>query len=483
MNKVADIDLEELWARASPEALQRTASLARRMLKASAATIHILPADREIVRSVPDAERSSKQPLSGADREDRDTVSIDVPINLPCGRDVGTLRVAAPAPRALDDDDREMLVDLVAQLASQIELEVETAERVEGEKAEGDTRARLLAVADRIPGLVFERRKLDAGRSRYTFFGSGKTGLPAVRQMMEGGVAGLSFIHRDDREAVRAAILSSTLEETDLDLTFRIKDFDRKVRWVRSQSIVRRDADGTVCWDGLCFDITDLVTARENAEAAKASKETLLLNITAELQNPLRAMIGLSQLMRTEERHDLFAAHARTIQVAAESMLDTLDQRLERAGSATPITPASEPRRSETAVANDAPAQTARILLADDLDLNRKLIADMLTFDGHVVDCVADGAEAVRAVGRQAYDLILMDMIMPGMDGVAATKAIRALPKPACNVPIVALTANAGRDQLDGCLRAGMDAALTKPMSIEALTATVAQWTRGRKAA
>lgn len=482
MNKVADIDLEQLWDCASPDALRRTASLARRMFEASAATIHIFPADRELVRSVPDAGRSPKQPHFGAESEDRETVSIDVPIRLPCGRHIGALRVSAPSPRAWDDDDREILVDLAAQLASQIELQVEASRRLENEEAQDDMRHRLLAVADRIPGLIFERRKVDAGRSNYTFFGSGKTGLPAVRQMMEGGVAGLSFVHRDDREAVRAAILGSILEETDLDLTFRIKDFDRRVCWVRSQSIVRRDADGTVSWDGLCFDITDLVAARENAETAKAAKETLLLGIAAELQDALRAMIGMSQLMRTEERHDLFAAHARTIQVAAESMLDTLEQ----AGDTTrsTITPASAPSRSETAVATNAPGQAgARILLADDLDLNRKLIADMLTFDGHVVDCVADGAEAVRAVGRQAYDLILMDMIMPGMDGVAATKAIRALPKPACNVPIVALTANAGRDQLDGCLKAGMDAALTKPMSIEALTKAVAEWTRGRKAA
>ncbi len=125
----------------------------------------------------------------------------------------------------------------------------------------------------------------------------------------------------------------------------------------------------------------------------------------------------------------------------------------------------------------------ARILLADDLDLNRRLIADLLAIEGHKVDCVADGAAAVKMASENVYDLILMDMIMPGMDGIAATRAIRALPAPSCTVPIVALTANSFREQLDSCLTAGMDATLTKPMSVDALTRAVQTWTRGRKAA
>lgn len=118
----------------------------------------------------------------------------------------------------------------------------------------------------------------------------------------------------------------------------------------------------------------------------------------------------------------------------------------------------------------------ARILLADDLDLNRRLIADMLAIDGHTVDCVCDGAAAVKAVREHTYELVLMDMIMPGMDGLAAARAIRALPGPAARVPIVALTANCADDQLDACLAAGMDATLTKPMTFEGLSTAVARW-------
>ncbi len=130
--------------------------------------------------------------------------------------------------------------------------------------------------------------------------------------------------------------------------------------------------------------------------------------------------------------------------------------------------------------ASDPQPGALHILLADDLDLNRKLICDMLSLDGYVVDSVADGAAAVEAVKAKVYDLVLMDMIMPGMDGMDATRAIRALPAPTCDVPIVALTAHSFREQLDNCLHAGMNATLTKPMSFDALSTAVSTWARSR---
>ena len=152
-----------------------------------------------------------------------------------------------------------------------------------------------------------------------------------------------------------------------------------------------------------------------------------------------------------------------------------------------PMTEASEEAASEDAEHRPeelhAEDETFHILLADDLDLNRKLICDMLSLDGYVVDSVADGAAAVEAVKAKAYDLVLMDMIMPGMDGMDATRAIRALPAPTCDVPIVALTAHSFREQLDNCLHAGMNATLTKPMSFDALSSAVGVWARSRRRA
>ncbi len=182
--------------------------------------------------------------------------------------------------------------------------------------------------------------------------------------------------------------------------------------------------------------------------------------------------------------------------LAAEIRLTDRVSHLEarRSGSAAPALQTSE---GAAAAANDIvvetgddrddeagePPGTLHILLADDLDLNRKLICDMLSLEGYVVDSVADGAAAVEAVKAKAYDLVLMDMIMPGMDGMDATRAIRALPAPTCDVPIVALTAHSFREQLDNCLHAGMNATLTKPMSFDALSSAVSTWVRSRPAA
>lgn len=102
-----------------------------------------------------------------------------------------------------------------------------------------------------------------------------------------------------------------------------------------------------------------------------------------------------------------------------------------------------------------------RILLADDSPINRKLGRSLLQEAGHQVDTVADGGAAVESASQKPYDLILMDIHMPVMDGFAATRKLR---KNGCNVPIVALTGNAFSKDREECLRAGMDAHLVKPI-------------------
>jgi CheY-like chemotaxis protein len=119
--------------------------------------------------------------------------------------------------------------------------------------------------------------------------------------------------------------------------------------------------------------------------------------------------------------------------------------------------------------------QRRRILLVDDHDINRELGAVLLTPLGHEVVLAASGDEAVKLVQREAFDLIFMDVQMPGMDGFAATRAIRAMDV-GNSVPIVALTAHAMRQQIDECLRAGMDGHVAKPFTVETLQRAVDKW-------
>ncbi|MDF3809609.1 MULTISPECIES: ATP-binding protein [Rhodopseudomonas] len=104
------------------------------------------------------------------------------------------------------------------------------------------------------------------------------------------------------------------------------------------------------------------------------------------------------------------------------------------------------------------------ILLAEDSPIIASLVSTLLGKRGYSADIVGNGKLAVAAVQQKAYDLILMDVQMPEMDGISATKAIRALPGPQRNIPIIALTANAFAGQRETYLAAGMNDYVTKPI-------------------
>jgi two-component system, sensor histidine kinase and response regulator len=122
----------------------------------------------------------------------------------------------------------------------------------------------------------------------------------------------------------------------------------------------------------------------------------------------------------------------------------------------------------------------ARILLAEDNEVNRVLAMTILERLGHRVTVAVDGSEAVERCVNGKFDLVLMDMQMPVMDGLQATAQIRALDSPMRRVPVIALTANALRDDRDRCLSAGMDDYLPKPFNAEQLAAMIDQWLAGR---
>lgn len=114
-----------------------------------------------------------------------------------------------------------------------------------------------------------------------------------------------------------------------------------------------------------------------------------------------------------------------------------------------------------------------RVLLVDDHPMNRELGHALLTLAGCEVSTADDGAQAVDAARLGGFDLILMDVHMPGLDGLAAARAIRALPPPHGAVPIVALSADVLPDQIARCRAAGMDDHVAKPIRREELVAAV----------
>ncbi|HYD99197.1 MAG TPA: ATP-binding protein, partial [Alphaproteobacteria bacterium] len=125
------------------------------------------------------------------------------------------------------------------------------------------------------------------------------------------------------------------------------------------------------------------------------------------------------------------------------------------------------------AEAEAEPAAPLRILAVDDNPANRMLAVAMLSASGHAVEQADSGAAALAAVQDGRFDVVLMDVQMPGMDGVEATRRIRALPPPVGGVPIVALTANAFASQRAAYMEAGMNDCVTKPVDWAVLNAVL----------
>lgn len=145
----------------------------------------------------------------------------------------------------------------------------------------------------------------------------------------------------------------------------------------------------------------------------------------------------------------------------------------------------SEAEEPEAALP-DAAASIAgrRLLVAEDNELNREIAVYLLQEAGAVVDQAADGKEAVEMFAASApgtYDAVLMDVMMPELDGHAATRAIRGMDRPDAQLPIIAMTANLFDEDVAACLAAGMDAHIPKPLEAGRMIKTIAEWLERKK--
>jgi two-component system sensor histidine kinase/response regulator len=140
--------------------------------------------------------------------------------------------------------------------------------------------------------------------------------------------------------------------------------------------------------------------------------------------------------------------------------------------------PGSRPAIASANKADRFAGRRTRILLAEDNRTNQMVAVAMLKNMGLRADVVANGQEAVKALETLPYDLVLMDVQMPEMDGITATKEVRSPQSRALNprIPIIAMTAGAMANDRANCLNAGMDDFIAKPVSVQTFADTLTRW-------
>lgn len=239
-------------------------------------------------------------------------------------------------------------------------------------------------------------------------------------------------------------------------------------RWLMIEE--RRTSDGGVI--GLRVDITQmkrqaaaLEDALHRAEVASRAKSEFVADMSHELRTPLNGVTGLVQVL---EKTALTKTQSALLQdiAASAAQLEKLVGGLLDYGDAARETDISPP----APVSHDAEGPPLRVLAADDNPTNRKVLELMLGAAGAEVISVENGQQAVEAWRAGAFDVVLMDLRMPVMDGLDAIRAIRKAEAPGLpRAPIIVISANTSPDDLRASDAAGADRHIGKPIRAEAL--------------
>jgi CheY-like chemotaxis protein/PAS domain-containing protein len=221
---------------------------------------------------------------------------------------------------------------------------------------------------------------------------------------------------------------------------------------------------------------------RKTAKALSAKNE-FLSEIAHEIRTPLNSLNGgldlLSDAVGTQSED------FKVVRQAADQLVKIASQLIEQAGEGDDSLISSQQSSLGDEGAQDEPQDLdtpPRVLVAEDTESNRYVIERILETIGCDATVVTNGVEALEAIRNSTFDVVLMDVMMPIMDGEQATKAIRALASPASRIPIIGVTAHSLQAERERLLSAGMTACLAKPISRDALETALRTALIGREA-
>jgi len=187
---------------------------------------------------------------------------------------------------------------------------------------------------------------------------------------------------------------------------------------------------------------------------------------------PLLMLSSTGQSQSDNSKTSVFEKYL-TKPVKQNHLKNALSQVLQRSRAQDKISAVKDSANLNTELAQKIPV---RILVAEDNSINQKLISRLLTKFGYVAEIVANGLEVMEALGRQKYDIIFMDMQMPEMDGLEATRQIIKKYGQKKRPKIIALTANTIQGDRERCIDAGMDDYISKPIQVNEIRTALEKW-------
>jgi PAS domain S-box-containing protein len=281
-----------------------------------------------------------------------------------------------------------------------------------------------------------------------------------------------SLVHPDDIERVvraLAALKPSTMEAPELEM--RVHAHDGSYRWMTW--MWRSDALGRRLY-GIGRDVTEshlreqeLIRARESALDASREKSRVLAHMSAEIRTPITRILEMVSLALSTPHNERQREYLEAVQKSAERLVSIADRILDLSKDDAERMPAA----GEPISPSRQPPPSLRVLVAEDHVVSARLATGMLQSLGCTVQLAENGSRAVELTDVHDFDLILMDVDMPEMDGLEATRLIRHRERERGlrRRPIIGLTANAITGDEQRCLAAGMDGYLAKPITIDAL--------------
>lgn len=319
-------------------------------------------------------------------------------------------------------------------------------------------------------------------------------------------------VHGDDLPALRADRARVLQGQALVTSRFRFRRDDGRVCWLESRvSRMPPQADHPGGLVGTVRDVSELMNSRldlerhrdkledlvvsrtvqlarvsERAEAAGRVRSAFVAHASHEVRTPLNVIVSLAHLLRRGETDAERLDRLQTIEQAAgrlgaviDDLLDPMadDTGLAAQGVAALPAAGAVPSQQAEPAALQLRARHAgrRVLVAEDDPVNQAVMRELLAEVGLVVDIADDGQQSVEMVVQRLYALVVMDLSMPRLDGLGATRAMRAMPALA-EVPIVAVTANAFPEDRAACSAAGMNDFLSKPIDVDRLNEMLLRW-------